>query len=88
MRLDLFLKVSRLVKQRSAARQLCDAGRVEILGRRAKAATEVRPGDEITLSLRDRTLTVRVVEIPSGNVSKERARALCEVIGDRDVSRH
>ena len=79
MRLDLFLKVSRLVKQRSVAKWICDAGRAEILGRKARAGTEVRPGDEITLSLRDSVLTVRVLEVPSGNVSKERARTLYEV---------
>ena len=85
MRLDLFLKVSRLVKQRSVAKWICDAGRAEILGRKARAGTEVRPGDEITLSLRDSVLTVRVLEVPSGNVSKERARTLYEVVGERDV---
>jgi ribosomal 50S subunit-recycling heat shock protein len=86
MRLDLFLKVSRLVKQRSVAKWVCDAGRVEVLGRKVKAGTEVRPGDEITLNLRDKVLTVRVLEVPAGNVSKERARTLCEIVEERDAS--
>lgn len=86
MRLDQFLKVSRLVKQRSAAKRMCDAGRVSISGRRAKAGTVVRPGDEVALSLRDRFLTVRVVEIPTGNVSKERARTLYEITEEKHVS--
>ena len=86
MRLDRFLKLSRLIKQRSIAKWACDAGRVYILGRKARAATEVRVGDELTINLRDRTLEVRVLEIPSGNVSKERARTLYEVIGGGDVS--
>jgi ribosomal 50S subunit-recycling heat shock protein len=86
MRLDLFLKVSRLVKQRSVAKWVCDAGRVEALGRKVKAGTEVRPGDEITLNLRDKTLTVRVLEVPAGNVSKERARTLYEIVEERDAS--
>jgi ribosomal 50S subunit-recycling heat shock protein len=86
MRLDLFLKVSRLVKQRSVAKWVCDAGRVEVLGRKVKAGTEVRPGDEITLNLRDRVLTVRVLDVPAGNVSKERARTLYEIVEERDAS--
>jgi len=86
MRLDLFLKVSRLVKQRSVAKWVCDAGRAELLGRKAKAGTEVREGDEITLSLRDRTVTVRVLAIPAGNVSKETARTLYEIVEERDAS--
>jgi len=86
MRLDLFLKVSRLVKQRSVAKWVCDAGRAEILGRKAKAGTEVRPGDEITLNLRDKALTVRVLEVPAGNVSKERARTLYEIVEEHDAS--
>jgi len=86
MRLDVFLKVSRLVKQRSVAKWVCDAGRAEVLGRKAKAGTELREGDEITLSLRDRTLTVRVLAIPTGNVSRERARTLYEIVGEHDAS--
>ena len=85
MRLDRFLKLSRLIRQRSVAKWACDAGRVYILGRKARAASEVRVGDELTINLRDRTIEVRVLEVPAGNVSKERARALYEVIGGSDV---
>jgi len=86
MRLDRFLKLSRLIRQRSVAKWACDAGRVSILGRKAKAGTVIKVGDELTISLRDRTLRVRVLEIPAGNVSKEKARTLCEVIEDIHVS--
>jgi ribosomal 50S subunit-recycling heat shock protein len=86
MRLDQFLKLSRIIKQRSAAKWACDAGRVEILGRKAKAGTLVRVGDEISASLRDRFLRIRVRELPRGNVSKERARTLYDVIEERDAS--
>ena len=86
MRLDHFLKLSRLIKQRSVAKWACDAGRVSILGRKAKAGTVIKVGDELTVNLRDRTLRVRVLEIPTGNVSKEKARDLCEVIEDIHVS--
>lgn len=85
MRLDQFLKLSRLIKQRSVAKWACDAGRVEVLGRKAKAGTEVRVGDELTIGLRDRTLRVRVLEIPTGNVSKGRAPTLYELLEASDV---
>jgi ribosomal 50S subunit-recycling heat shock protein len=86
MRLDQFLKLSRIIRQRSEAKWACDTGRVEILGRTARAGSTVRLGDEISVSLRDRYLRVRVREIPSGNVSKERARTLYDVIEERDAS--
>jgi ribosomal 50S subunit-recycling heat shock protein len=86
MRLDRFLKISRLIKQRSVAKWACDAGRVSILGRKAKAGTTVRPGDELTISLRDRTLVVKVLDTPPGNVSKERAKMLYEVLEERRES--
>jgi len=86
MRLDQFLKLSRIIKQRSAAKWACDAGRVEILGRKASAGSSVRVGDEISVSLRDRYLRIRVRELATGNVSKERARTLYDLIEERDVS--
>ena len=86
MRLDRFLKVSRIIKQRSAAKWACDAGRVEILGRKAKAGSTVREGDEISVNLRDRFLRIRVRQLPRGNVGKETARTLYEVIEEKDAS--
>lgn len=85
MRLDQFLKHSRLIKQRSVAKWACEAGRVSMLGRKAKAGTVVKAGDELTISLRDRTLRVKVLEIPTGNVSKERARTLYELLEESDA---
>ena len=86
MRLDHYLKLSRIIKQRSVAKWACDAGRVEMAGRKAKAGTAVRVGDEISVNLRDRFLRVTVVEIPKGNVSKERAGSLYEVVEERRAS--
>ena len=85
MRLDKYLKLSRLIKQRSVAKWACDAGRVSILGRKARAGTEVRTGDELTINLRDRILRVKVLDTPSGNVSKEKARTLYELIEDSNA---
>jgi ribosomal 50S subunit-recycling heat shock protein len=86
MRLDQFLKASRIIRQRSVAKWACDAGRVSILGRKAEAGTVVRLGDEITVRLRDRTLMIRVLEVPKGNVSKERARTIYETIEEHEAS--
>ena len=86
MRLDQFLKLSRIIKQRSVAKWACDSGRVEIAGRKATAGTRVREGDEISVSLRDRFLRIRVAEVPAGNVSKERARTLYDIVEERHVS--
>ena len=87
MRLDHFLKLARIVKQRSAAKEACDSHRVEISGRKAKAATDVRVGDEITVNLRDRFLRVQIREIPTGNVSRSRAADLYEVVEERSIPR-
>ena len=85
MRLDIFLKISRLIKRRSVAKELCDRGRVEVGGAHAKAGREIKAGDVLTIALPRRKLTVEVVEIPSGNVAKEKAAGLYMVIEDLRV---
>lgn len=64
MRLDQFLRASRLVLRRSVAQELCEAGAVEINGRPARASRAVREGDEIVIKRRDRLLTARVLAVP------------------------
>ena len=61
MRLDKYLKVSRLIKRRTVAKGVAAAERVEINGRTAKPASEVKPGDRITLNFGSRTLQIEVV---------------------------
>ena len=63
MRLDLFLKTSRLVKRRGQAKALCDAGRVRVDGLPAKAARQVRAGSRIALNLSRRQVVIEVQEI-------------------------
>lgn len=63
MRLDKFLKVSRLIKRRTVAKEVCDAGKVSINGRPAKAGTEVQVGDILAIQFGDKTLTVRIEDI-------------------------
>ncbi|WP_058866505.1 S4 domain-containing protein [Chloracidobacterium thermophilum] len=64
MRLDSFLKVSRLVPRRTVAQHLCEAGAVLVNGLPAKSSRPVRPGDTLTLHLRRRRLVVRVLAVP------------------------
>lgn len=64
LRVDLFLKMSRLIKRRSVAKQLCDAGRIQINGRLAKAGALVQVGDHLRLELTQRTVEVEVLRLP------------------------
>ena len=58
------MKTSRLVKRRALAKELCDEGAVLVNGRPSRAGRELVPGDEVTLNLRNRQLSVAVVDLP------------------------
>lgn len=79
MRLDKFLKASRLVKRRTVAKELCDAGRVSINGRVAKAGTEVQIGDVLAIRYGQRLTEVRALSLVE-NPRKEAAADLYEVL--------
>ncbi len=79
VRLDLFLKASRLVKRRMVAREMCEAGRVLLNGREAKPAREVRPGDLITLKYSSRLLEVEVVGMLALSSKKTPAEELYRI---------
>ena len=84
MRLDRFLKLSRLVPRRSGAKDLCDAGGVLVNGQAAKAGREVRAGDRLTLQLPARELVVEVLAVPGGrSIARADARELFRVLGER-----
>jgi ribosomal 50S subunit-recycling heat shock protein len=83
MRLDLFLKKTRLVRQRTLAKQLCDASRVSVNARPAKAGQGVRPGDRIRLQLPHRDLEVRVLALPGANVARTDVREFYQVVRER-----
>ncbi len=63
MRLDKYLKVSRLIKRRTVANEACDGGRVSLNGKTAKAGSEVKPGDIIEVALGHRSLKVEVLSV-------------------------
>ncbi len=84
MRLDQFLKLSRVVKRRSVAKELCDSGAVKVNGRPVKPSREVREGDVIEIDTFTRYLKAQVVRIPSSkNVSKKEARELLQILEDK-----
>lgn len=79
MRIDKYLKVSRLIKRRTVAKEACDAGRILLNGKPAKAGADVVPGDTITIRFGDRETTVRVLEVAMTQ-KKEEAQNMYEVI--------
>lgn len=85
MRLDKFLKVSRLIKRRTLAKEVCDGGRVSVNGRPAKAGTQVAPGDILALELGGRRLVVRVAGVRESVPGRE-ASSLYEVLEGRDTA--
>ena len=72
MRLDKYLKVSRLIKRRTIANEACDNGRISVNGRVVKASYEVKVGDKLEISMGPRTVAVEVVQV-ADNVRKDDA---------------
>lgn len=75
MRLDKYLKVSRLIKRRTVANEACDAGRVSVNGRTAKASVDVKPGDVIEIGFGTRNVKVEVVSVAETS-KKDEAKEL------------
>ena len=75
MRLDKYLKVSRLIKRRTVANEACDAGRVSINGKAAKASTDVKVGDIIEIGFGTRTVKVEVLAVAE-TTRKDEAKEL------------
>ena len=79
MRLDKFLKVSRIIKRRTVANEACDADRVMINGRSAKASTQVKEGDILEIAFGNNPLKVEVLSIKE-TVKKDEAKEMYRVI--------
>lgn len=80
MRLDKFLKVSRLIKRRTVANEVSDMGRVLINSICAKPSKQVKAGDTITIEYATHNLVIKVLRVPENNVSVQEAPTLYEVI--------
>ena len=79
MRLDKYLKVSRLIKRRTVANEACDGGRVSVNGRIVKASYDVKVDDILEITFGNRTLKIRVVDVKE-TVKKDDASSLYETI--------
>jgi ribosomal 50S subunit-recycling heat shock protein len=81
MRLDKYLKVSRIIKRRTVANEACDAGRILANGKPARASYDVKVGDVLTIGLGQRPITVEVLVVTE-HALKEDAKLMYEVIED------
>lgn len=79
MRLDKYLKVSRLIKRRTIAQEACDAGRVKVNDRVAKSSTKVKVGDIIEIEFGNKSVKVKVLDIQD-TTKKEEAKDLFEYV--------
>lgn len=85
MRLDKYLKVSRIIKRRTVAKEACESGRVFINDKVAKPGTEIKENDIIEIKYAERSLKARIINI-SEHVTKENAKNMYEIIsGVEDV---
>lgn len=80
MRLDKFLKVSRLIKRRTVANEVSDKGRVLVNGNPAKPSKQLKEGDVIQIESLSRPITAKILKIPQNNVSVQEAPSLYEII--------
>ncbi len=79
MRIDKYLKNSRLIKRRTVAKEACEQDRVTVNSKIAKAGTDVCPGDIIGIRFGNKSITVKVVAVPE-NVRKEDSAGIYEII--------
>ncbi|MBQ8178441.1 MAG: RNA-binding S4 domain-containing protein [Clostridia bacterium] len=82
MRVDKYLKLSRIIKRRTVANDACDADRVLINGKVAKPSKEIKVGDIIGVRFGDKEAYFKVLVIPTGNVGKADAASLYEVVNE------
>lgn len=73
MRLDTYLKVSRLIKRRTVANEACDAGRVMVNGKTAKASVDVKPGDVVEIQFGTRNVKVEIVSVQDSQKKEDAA---------------
>lgn len=80
MRLDKFLKVSRLIKRRTVANEISDKGRILVNGNVAKPSKQLKESDIITIESKNQPVTVKILKIPQGNISIQEASTLYEIM--------
>jgi ribosomal 50S subunit-recycling heat shock protein len=83
MRLDKYLKLSRIIKRRTVAKEACDTGRISVNGKTAKAGYEVKAGDILEIRFGNRLLKAEILNL-SENVRKEEASSMYKVLEGED----
>lgn len=86
MRVDKYLKVARILKRRTVAKELADQERILVNKRKAKPSTELKIGDEVCVQFGNRELTIRVLDMPK-QVNKNDASLMFEVIDEKRVEK-
>ena len=84
MRLDKYLKVSRIIKRRPAAKEVVDKGRIKVNGILAKSSTDLKINDEVEIRFGNKLLTVRVLEMKD-STKKEDATKMYEIINETRI---
>ncbi|WP_326717067.1 RNA-binding S4 domain-containing protein [Vagococcus jeotgali] len=84
MRLDKYLKVSRIIKRRSVAKEVADKGRIQVNNKLAKSSTDVKAGDIITIMFGNKILEVKVTELRD-TTKKDEAKDLYEILSEKRV---
>lgn len=85
MRIDKYLKLSRVIKRRTIAKEILDGGLIDINGKKAKPSTEVNIGDILTLKLGERCLTIKITDVII-NPTKKDASTMFEIISDEVIN--
>ena len=84
MRIDKFLKISRVIKRRTVAQEACDGGRIEINGKTAKPSKEVRVGDVVTVTFGYRAMTFEVLSVDERQ-TKQSADTMYKICDENQV---
>ncbi|PQD93960.1 hypothetical protein CYL18_17030 [Pradoshia eiseniae] len=85
MRLDKFLKVSRIIKRRSVAKEVADQGRIKINGKESKASADVKVGDTLEIRFGQKVLTAKVEKLVE-TTKKDEAAGMYTIIGEERIS--
>jgi len=86
MRLDKFLKVSRIIKRRSVAKEVADQGRIKINGKESKASADVKVGDTLEIRFGQKVLTAKVEKLVE-TTKKDEAAGMYTIIGEERISK-
>ncbi|MBO0448331.1 RNA-binding S4 domain-containing protein [Enterococcus sp. MJM12] len=81
MRLDKFLKISRIIKRRSVAKEVADKGRIQVNGKLAKSSSTVKVGDQVKIGFGNKTLEIKVLKLHE-STKKEDAAQMYEIISE------